>query len=264
MPACPRCQTPAPAGTQCPACGAPVEPEPVLELDLDMAARAKPDGVERPTEAMIGGADGAAARVAIDDIGPRPVPVPRPPDPRTFAERERAVQMTTWRLTRVPVLLLLGWFTASHLLLGSTWVFIDNVNVLLHEAGHLLFSWDGRALHALGGTLGQLMWPALFAGYFLWKRRERFAAVACLWWFGENFIGIARYMDDAVVQELPLIGGDIHDWGFLFGRWELLSDANEIAAAFHWLGAGVMVGTLGFLSWWTVRPTPRELAGRLD
>lgn len=263
---CSRCGAAADPGTQCPACGAPVEEAPVLELDLEAAARPKPAGVEDASCATVGGSEGAdpIAPLELDRPGPAIAPRPRLPDRRSFAERERAVRVDTWRLTRIPVLVLLGWFTASHLVFGSTWVFIDNVNLLLHEGGHVLFSWAGDALHALGGTLGQLMFPAAFAAYFFFGRRERFAAVACVWWFGENFIGIARYMNDAAPQELPLVGGSVHDWNFLLRRWDLLPHANEIASAVWYLGAAIMLGTLALLLYWTVRPAQRELEDRFD
>ncbi len=179
---------------------------------------------------------------------------------RSFAEKEHEVRQLYWWLTRTPVLLLLGWFTLSHLLLSSEWVFIDNVNLLFHEAGHYMFMWGSDGLHALGGTLGQLMWPAICGGYFWLKQRQRFAAVACLWWVGENFINIARYMADAPVEALPLVGGGNHDWAFLFRRWDMYQHVTEIAQACRWIGSILMVGSLAYLVYVTLRPSQSELA----
>jgi hypothetical protein len=183
---------------------------------------------------------------------------PRAPGP-SYEEMDAPDRRLLWRLSRAPVVLVLGWFTLSHLALGHQWVFIDNVNLLFHEAGHVLFSWGGTTLAALGGTLGQLLWPAGLAAYFWFRRRDRFATVVCVWWFGENFIGIGRYMADAAFEELALVGGDVHDWNFLFGRWGMLSAGQEVGRGFRLAGAAIMLGTLAVLALWTAAPRPADL-----
>lgn len=254
MSACPSCGARTGGAAQCPHCGALADGGD--ELELDQTNRARLDAGAAATDAQIGG---NVVRLGGAEAPPGPAVVrPRAP-PRSFREEQAAISALTWRVTRIPVLVILGWMTASHLLLDSQWVFIDNVNLLLHEAGHVLFSWGGDTLAALGGTLGQLMWPAIFAGYFFWRRRERFAGVAAVWWLGENLIGIARYLKDGPRESLPLIGGNVHDWNFLLGRWGLLSKADEIAATVRWLGAAIMVASLALLVLWTVRPSAREL-----
>ncbi len=180
--------------------------------------------------------------------------------PQTFAEKEHSTRRNYWTFTRLPVLVILGFFTASHLLFSSEWVFIDGVNLVFHEAGHWIFSWGGDTLHFLGGTLGQLMWPFGLALYFWFWRQQRFAATACAWWFGENLINIARYMYDAPLEELPLVGGDTHDWNHLFGKWDMLSKAQDLAETTRLIGAIVMIATLAFLIYITIRPTDDELA----
>lgn len=266
MPFCGKCGARVEDNEQCPRCGelcTPFHPGGGLEVDYEAAAAPKVQGIagKRPTAAQIG-ADGGAAEMlsAADDEPWGKLEAPPPKPSLSFDEREHTNRMLVWRVTRVPVLLILGWFTFSHLFLGSTWVFVDNVNILIHEAGHAAFSWDGQTLHALGGTLGQLLMPAAFIVYFSWWRNERFAGLACVWWLGENFVPIAVYMKDASTRELPLLGGGTHDWAFLFGNWGLLHRARDIGGYFQWLGVVIMVGTLLLLSWWTIRPTSRELA----
>lgn len=179
---------------------------------------------------------------------------------KSYAEKEHTTRVTYWTMTRVPVLLVLGWFTVSHLLLSSEWVFIDGVNLVFHEAGHYIFAWGGDTLHFLGGTLGQLMWPVGLALYFWFKQRQRFAAVTCTWWFGENLINIARYMHDAPVESLPLVGGDTHDWAYLYRKWDALDKAQDVADWIRNIGSVVMVATLAYLVYVTVKPTDDELA----
>ncbi len=190
---------------------------------------------------------------------PKPNPLAPLPESPGWKERNADAMAQYWALTRIPVLLILGWFTASHLLFGSKWVFIDNVNLVFHEAGHVFFRPFGETAHFLGGTLFQLMVPLIIAAVFWFKHRNRVGVLACAWWFGENFIGIARYMDDAVAQRLPLVGGGIHDWRFLFSKWKVLDKHHQIADTFHTIGAVVMIVTLALLVWLTLRPSEAEL-----
>ncbi|MBV9144614.1 MAG: hypothetical protein JO065_01770, partial [Acidobacteria bacterium] len=43
---------------------------------------------------------------------------------------------------------------------------LDNVHLPIHEGGHLLFSYFGQTLQLWGGTILQLLVPALLAWYF--------------------------------------------------------------------------------------------------
>jgi len=45
--------------------------------------------------------------------------------------------------------------------------FIDGVNLLFHEAGHLFLGFFGRTVHFLGGTIGQLFFPVACAVHFI-------------------------------------------------------------------------------------------------
>jgi hypothetical protein len=199
----------------------------------------------------------------------RPSAAPRAPaaPPRvvvgeglSYAEKQAGLRRQYWTFTRIPVLLILGWFTLSHLALDAQWVFIDGVNTLFHEAGHVLFRWGGDTIYFMGGTLGQLLWPLGLGLYFIFKRRERFSATVCAWWFGENFLNIARYMDDAPVEELPLVGGNIHDWNHLFTKWHMIRKARDVADVVRVLGIILMLGALAYLLYMTLKPTEKELA----
>jgi hypothetical protein len=105
--------------------------------------------------------------------------------------------------------------------------FLDWVNLPFHEAGHLFLAPFGRLLHFLGGTLMQLVVPALLAASFL-KRRSPFSASACLWWLGESLLNVSVYMGDARDLRLELVGGGEHDWNEIFYRLGLL-DQDSVA-----------------------------------
>ena len=105
---------------------------------------------------------------------------------------------------------------------SQPWI-ISSLNIFFHEAGHFIFSFFGRFIMVLGGTLGELLMPALFLGYF-YKQGTIPGQVFSLWWMTTALYDIAIYMADARARVLPLIGGDSagHDWWYLLRTTGLL------------------------------------------
>jgi hypothetical protein len=66
-------------------------------------------------------------------------------------------------------------------------------------------------------------------------------------WLGENLFNIARYMADARVQELPLVGSGDHDWTEIFGRWGILHLDGRIASLTRGCGVLLMAGAVLWL-----------------
>ena len=50
------------------------------------------------------------------------------------------------------------------------WI-ISSLNIFFHEAGHWIFGLFGQFIGVLGGTLGELLMPGIFVGYF-WKQQN--------------------------------------------------------------------------------------------
>jgi hypothetical protein len=103
---------------------------------------------------------------------------------------------------------------AGWLVFGYEYHFLDNVNLLIHEAGHVVFAIFGQTAHFLGGTLLQLLFPAAFVISFL-QRDQRYEACIVGLWLCESLMYTGEYMADARVRRLPLLGGHIHDWHWL-------------------------------------------------
>jgi hypothetical protein len=117
---------------------------------------------------------------------------------------------------------------------------LDHANLLFHEAGHPAVGLFSRRLTVYGGTMGQLVFPVVLAVSF-WRKGESLSFAASVVWFFENWLNIARYMADARAQVLPLVGGGEHDWGDIFGRWNVLAHDTQIASVVRaggWLGMG--------------------------
>lgn len=139
---------------------------------------------------------------------------------------------------------LMSFFFFYMVIKRSSWCFLDYVNLPFHESGHIFFGSFGETIQFMGGTIGQLMWPFVLIIYFM-IRDERLSASFCLFWFGENFLNISKYVADARSMGLPLVGGGIHDWNFLLGKWNVLKYDHVIANIIFVTGVTIMAAAIG-------------------
>ncbi|MFH1487634.1 MAG: TFIIB-type zinc ribbon-containing protein, partial [Pseudomonadota bacterium] len=111
------------------------------------------------------------------------------------------------------------------------------VNLPFHEAGHLIFRPFGRFMTSLGGSLGQLLMPLVCLVVLLLSTRDPLGSSISLWWFGENFMDLAPYINDARAGRLPLLGGNtgrsapygFHDWEFILNESGILKYDHTLA-----------------------------------
>jgi hypothetical protein len=122
------------------------------------------------------------------------------------------------------------------------WRFVDNFNLVMHEAGHILFIPLGQFMTIAGGSLFQVIVPLIFAIYFCCQKKY-FSCALVLFMAGESLVNVSVYAGDAVTMQLPLLGGDdsIHDWNWMLDQLGLLSRTREIAGAIRALGVLVIL-----------------------
>jgi hypothetical protein len=158
------------------------------------------------------------------------------------------------RILRLVGAALFSAYFLNYILTYRAWHFIDNVNLIFHEAGHTIFSFFGEFIHILMGSGFQVLLPLSIALYFFYTR-QRFAGAVCLMWVGQNLINVSIYAGDSIAMQLPLLGGDadIHDWNYLLTTLNILSWTPEIAAIFYVTGVlTIFLGILlSFLFAWT-------------
>ena len=145
--------------------------------------------------------------------------------------------------------------------------FLHGPLLIFHEAGHVIFRLFGEWVSVLGGTLAQLLLPALIIVAFLWKNRDPFGAAIGLWLLGVSLLDVAPYMYDALQPQLTLLNGSVgedggHDWIYLFESLGLRPRAPFIGAATHKLGALVVVLSLAWAAWLLVLQR-RRIAGEV-
>jgi hypothetical protein len=137
-----------------------------------------------------------------------------------------------WRLALTLVLAVYGWVC---LRAPADYRWIDSLDLAIHEAGHLLFAFDGQTLAILGGSLMQLLVPATLV-LALWRSGDWHGATAPLCWMGQNCWNISVYVKDARTQDLPLVGAGEHDWAMLLGQWGWLDRDQALGGAVYLVG----------------------------
>lgn len=118
---------------------------------------------------------------------------------------------------------------------------LDIVDLPIHETGHLFFRLFGEFMMIAGGSLFQVIVPAVFVGYFVWHEKYYSAAIV-LFWVGQSILNVFVYANDAVVMQLVLLGGHtgsegaFHDWNYLLTETGLIASTGKAAGLLRFLG----------------------------
>ncbi|MCK9212482.1 MAG: hypothetical protein M0P61_16730 [Ignavibacteriaceae bacterium] len=120
------------------------------------------------------------------------------------------------------------------LLHRGEYTLLDNFHLIVHEAGHLFFSFFGNFVQFLGGTLMQIIIPLLFLIIF-YKSQMPKGMQFSFFLLGHSFINISVYAADARTQALPLLGNGKHDWAYLLNEINLITFDTEIGYFFFGL-----------------------------
>jgi hypothetical protein len=128
---------------------------------------------------------------------------------------------------------------------ASDWHFIDNFNLIIHEAGHSIFFFLGEFMQIAAGSLFQILLPLIFVLYF-YLHKNYFSASLLLFWVGQNFINVSIYASDALVMQLPLLGGDsvIHDWNYILDNLGVLRYTNTIGSLIFFSGIIIIISAI--------------------
>ena len=138
--------------------------------------------------------------------------------------------------------------------------FLDNVDLPIHEFGHLLFRLFGEFMMVAGGSLFQVILPAIFAGYFIW-RRSYYSAAIVLFWVGQSILNVFVYAADAVQMQLVLTSGltgsegSFHDWNYLLTTTGLIGSTKTIAGIIRLAGTLVIISAAVFSVYYSVVST---------
>ena len=132
------------------------------------------------------------------------------------------------------------------------WNIFAGITLVMHEAGHVIFSPFGEMLEVAGGSIMQIATPLIAAALFL-RQREYFGISVALAWLSMSLANLAAYIGDARSQDLPLVsmgsGDPIHDWHFILGRLGMLGDDHSLARFTLFLGALSLIAAVALGAW---------------
>lgn len=140
---------------------------------------------------------------------------------------------------------------AACAIFGDGWVpLVDDANFAVHESGHPLAGTISARFAVYGGTIAQLLFPAICIAEFARRRWTLSCGLSAIW-LGESLLNVARYMADARAQRLPLAGFSeqaLHDWNLILLRWDLLHYDTALATGLRGVAWLVVAAALVFLA----------------
>jgi len=141
--------------------------------------------------------------------------------------------------------------------------FLDNVDLPIHEFGHLLFRPLGEFMMVAGGSLFQVIFPSIFVGYFYWQKKLYSSAIV-LFWLGQSILNVYVYAADAVSMQLVLTSGltgsegSFHDWNYLLTAIGLLSSTKIVAGIIRLTGSLVIISAGVFSIYYSLYSTDQK------
>ncbi|MDQ2766114.1 MAG: hypothetical protein M3Y30_03055 [Gemmatimonadota bacterium] len=132
------------------------------------------------------------------------------------------------------------------------WTIVSGLTLVVHEAGHVIFSPFGEMLEVAGGSITQIAIPIVVAMLFL-RQREYFGISVALAWLSMSLTNLATYIGDARTQFLGLVsmgnGDPIHDWHFILARYAMLGDDRALARFANLLSVLALVAAVLLGAW---------------
>ena len=138
--------------------------------------------------------------------------------------------------------------------------FLDFIDLPVHETGHLIFRILGEFMGVAGGSLFQVIVPAVFVGYFIW-RFQYYSAAIVLFWVGQSILNVWVYAADAVVMRLVLTSGftgsegSFHDWNYLLSATGLIGSTKMVAGVIRGAGTLVIISAAATSIYYSLWPT---------
>lgn len=146
------------------------------------------------------------------------------------------------KYVRMAFVIIISFYFLTCISKTMNWHFIDNVNLIFHEAGHTIFFFLGQTFRVFAGSWFQVLLPLCISIYFFFTQQFVSGSVSMMW-TGQNLISVSVYIRDSIVMQLPLLGGDssIHDWNYLLSQFDLLKYTYTIADTTFYAGAIIII-----------------------
>jgi hypothetical protein len=141
-----------------------------------------------------------------------------------------------------------GWRTATDYEAGTIF---GGITFAIHEMGHVIFSFAGHFIGSLMGSGMQVLVPILVMILF-YRQPDYFGIAVGGFWLSFSMFDWARYVADARLMELPLVGftdDPEHDWHYLLDTMGLLNFDTTLAFLIRLVAGAVGIASLAFAVW---------------
>jgi len=162
------------------------------------------------------------------------------------------------------IIVSLYFFTiAYNPMIDGLWNFLSFVDLPIHETGHLIFRLFGEFMMIAGGSLFQIIVPAIFVGYFV-KQEQYYSAAIVLFWVGQSILNVWVYADDAVRMQLVLTSGmtgsegSFHDWNYLLSQTGLIGYHKIVSGLIRIAGTLTIIGASAWTIYLSFEPADEE------
>lgn len=148
-------------------------------------------------------------------------------------------------------------------MVDGLWNFLNLVDLPIHETGHLIFRLFGEFMMIAGGSIFQVLFPAVFVGYFVWHEQP-YSASMVLFWVGQSILNVWVYAADAVVQQLVLTSGmtgsegSFHDWNYMLTTLGLIDSTPQIAGLIRIVGTLTILAAAGLSVYYSFNSADTE------
>lgn len=127
----------------------------------------------------------------------------------------------------------------------------SGITFAIHELGHVIFNFAGHFIGSLMGSGSQVLAP-LIASFLLLRQRDYFGVSVTVFWLSFSLFELARYVADARLMELPLLGfteDPEHDWHYLLSTLGLLQFDTTLAFLIRLVATVLGVASFAFATW---------------
>ena len=127
----------------------------------------------------------------------------------------------------------------------------SGITFAIHELGHVIFNFAGHFIGSLMGSGSQVLAP-LIASLLLLRQRDYFGVSVTVFWLSFSLFELARYVADARLMELPLLGlteDPEHDWHYLLSTLGMLQFDTTLAFLIRLIATILGIASFAFAAW---------------
>ena len=127
----------------------------------------------------------------------------------------------------------------------------SGITLGIHELGHVVLSFAGHFVEALGGSLFQVAAPVA-AAIVLYRQDDYYGVSVAGCWLSYSLFSLGTYIGDARAQNVPLVGlseNPEHDWHYILSAVGLLPLDRTLGFLTRAFAFAILAGSVTLGAW---------------